>query len=408
MNLTADLGDSKTFTIPMRWGNRAFEPGEVNWGLTFTVKADADTADSAALLQASGPGTGLNLEVSGSNAIIQLQRADTYRPAVVSPASPEFQAAPGTYYWDIQATGIPGEAYEDECRTVARGTLVLSRDITRASGPTIDVFTTTEPVFQGPPGPAGDSAYDSYVATTADDPVLSEAAWIESLGGGGASTADAVSYDPTASGLTATDVQSAIDEVAESGGGGSIPMSASFTAEIGKTYHVTGPLTITDPAGVEGEGYEALIIAGGVEIGDVTYNTVYNVAGTIIKRHYVSGVWKSWVHVGSENPTMLFGTLPAFEAFQGSAIPDNWKASDINWTGAVVGSGVTTIGDGAFYNCSGLDTLNCYVTRTIINQWGVLTGCLTPFTLHAQASDGTWTAGADTVGDLAVTVVKDL
>jgi hypothetical protein len=39
-------------------------------------------------------------------------------------------------------------------------------------------------------------------------------------GGGGASSADKVSYDNTTSGLSATNVQAAIDEVAQGGGGG--------------------------------------------------------------------------------------------------------------------------------------------------------------------------------------------
>ena len=39
-------------------------------------------------------------------------------------------------------------------------------------------------------------------------------------GGGGASAAEDVSYDNTTSGLTATNVQAAIDEVAQGGGGG--------------------------------------------------------------------------------------------------------------------------------------------------------------------------------------------
>lgn len=77
-------------------------------------------------------------------------------------------------------------------------------------------------------------------------------------------------------------------------------------------------------------------------------------------------------------------------------------------TSITIPNSVTSIGSHAFYYCSALDTLNCYVTRTIINQTNVLVGCATPFTLHARASDGTWTAGADTIGGLAVTVVKDL
>lgn len=47
-------------------------------------------------------------------------------------------------------------------------------------------------------------------------------------GGGGASSASDVSYDNTTSGLTATDVQAAIDEVAQGGGGSSSADDVSY------------------------------------------------------------------------------------------------------------------------------------------------------------------------------------
>lgn len=150
MNLTAYLGDSKVFTIPMRWGNRAFVPGE-DWGLIFTCKQDPSTADSVRLFQVSGPDTDTGLEVSGSNALVSLLRQHTYRPAVVSPVTAEFNAATGTYYWDIQATRLS----DGEVRTVANGTLVLARDVTRLSSPVGPYYTVDEPVFQGDTGPAG-------------------------------------------------------------------------------------------------------------------------------------------------------------------------------------------------------------------------------------------------------------
>jgi hypothetical protein len=58
-------------------------------------------------------------------------------------------------------------------------------------------------------GPIGPSAYDSYVATTADDPVLSETAWIESLGGGGGGGGTWGSITGTLS--DQTDLQAALD-----------------------------------------------------------------------------------------------------------------------------------------------------------------------------------------------------
>lgn len=77
-------------------------------------------------------------------------------------------------------------------------------------------------------------------------------------------------------------------------------------------------------------------------------------------------------------------------------------------TGSVtIPASVTSIGNSAFQGCSGLTNINCYVTRTIMNAPFALnnTGVTT---IHARASDSTWTAGADTIGNKAVTVIKDL
>ena len=57
------------------------------------------------------------------------------------------------------------------------------------------------------------------------DPITREEQYLYAIaknggGGGGASSADEVTYDNTSSGLNATNVQDAIDEVAQSGGGG--------------------------------------------------------------------------------------------------------------------------------------------------------------------------------------------
>lgn len=56
------------------------------------------------------------------------------------------------------------------------------------------------------------------------DPITREEQYLYAIaknggGGGGASSADEVSYDNTASGLNATNVQDAIDEMAQGGGG---------------------------------------------------------------------------------------------------------------------------------------------------------------------------------------------
>jgi len=68
---------------------------------------------------------------------------------------------------------------------------------------------------------------------------------------------------------------------------------------------------------------------------------------------------------------------------------------------------VTSIGSYAFYNCSGLTNVNCHVTRTIMDATNALLGCSALTTLHAEAGKG-WTAGADTIGGKALTVIIDL
>jgi len=114
-------------------------------------------------------------------------------------------------------------------------------------------------------------------------------------------------------------------------------------------------------------------------------------------------------------------------------IPDSWKNSDTSLKGLVIGTSCTSIGSSAFYNCtditgplvipdsvtsigsfafyfcSGLTNVDCYVTKTIFDQSLVL-GSTGVTTLHAQASDVTWTAGAGQTigGKTGIEVFKDL
>jgi hypothetical protein len=92
-----------------------------------------------------------------------------------------------------------------------------------------------------------------------------------------------------------------------------------------------------------------------------------------------------------------------------TSIGDSAFTGCSGFTGSLtIPNGVTSIGSYAFSYCSGFTSVNSYVTKTILNQTNVFVGCSSLTTIHAQAADGTWTAGADTIGGLAVTVVKDL
>jgi len=81
-------------------------------------------------------------------------------------------------------------------------------------------------------------------------------------------------------------------------------------------------------------------------------------------------------------------------------------ASGLSGT-VVIPSTVTSVGDYAFYYCSSLTSIDCYVTRDIMNSTGALDSSGVT-TIAVRASDNTWTAGADTIGGKAVTVVKNL
>lgn len=142
MILTQSLGDTVTHRIPLRWGNKAFVPGS-EWGLLLTVKSDPATQDDEHSLfqKTSTPGEGIT--VSGSTAMVQVLRVDTVRVDSVDPPVEAFEAAPGTYYWDVQATRL-SDGY---VQTVAEGTMVLKRDVTRNAEPTGPIFVVETPVF---------------------------------------------------------------------------------------------------------------------------------------------------------------------------------------------------------------------------------------------------------------------
>jgi hypothetical protein len=71
---------------------------------------------------------------------------------------------------------------------------------------------------------------------------------------------------------------------------------------------------------------------------------------------------------------------------------------------------LTSIGSYAFRSCSGLTNINCYTTLTIINATSDALVDTSITTIHARASDGTWSAGgSQTVGGkTGITVTKDL
>lgn len=111
IQITQNIGDTKTFSIPLRWNGRPFVPG-ADWHLVFTVKANPDDLDEDALFQLE---TG-----NGVTAVNKFARVSVARSLTLS-------LAPAVRYWDVQAERMDSE----EVRTVASGRLSLIRDITR-------------------------------------------------------------------------------------------------------------------------------------------------------------------------------------------------------------------------------------------------------------------------------------
>jgi hypothetical protein len=143
--LTLDLGDTTTFRVPLRLGGKPFDASG-SWGLTFTVKASPLTETDAESLFQKSLGAGITLDGS-SLALVSVIRADTYRVEdEIEEGSPEFQADPGTYHWDIQATGTNENA--GKFHTVAQGMLIFTRDVTRGAASSVTIYTT-EPPFLG-------------------------------------------------------------------------------------------------------------------------------------------------------------------------------------------------------------------------------------------------------------------
>jgi uncharacterized protein YfaQ (DUF2300 family) len=71
---------------------------------------------------------------------------------------------------------------------------------------------------------------------------------------------------------------------------------------------------------------------------------------------------------------------------------------------------MTSIGSSAFRYNSSLATVDCYTTETAFVGSGAFYYTAEPLTIHARATDATWTAGTGLSfqGNANVTIIKDL
>jgi hypothetical protein len=79
-------------------------------------------------------------------------------------------------------------------------------------------------------------------------------------------------------------------------------------------------------------------------------------------------------------------------------------------TSVTISDSVTSIGSYAFNRNNSLATVNCYTTQSAFVGSGAFYYTADPLTIHARATDATWTAGTGLSfqGNANVTVIKDL
>ncbi|MEY3894807.1 MAG: hypothetical protein RLZZ214_326 [Verrucomicrobiota bacterium] len=154
MNLISHIGDTRAFSIPLSWGGRPFVPGS-DWNLIFTAKTSVSIPDSERLLQKQT--SGLGITVAGQTASIEILRADTFREEdYPETGDAAFEADAGDYVWDIKATRIA----DGETRTVASGTLSLTRPVGLATTATGPIYVVEDPLATVSPN-VDNAAYDA-------------------------------------------------------------------------------------------------------------------------------------------------------------------------------------------------------------------------------------------------------
>ena len=175
-------------------------------------------------------------------------------------------------------------------------------------------------------------------------------------------------------------------------------------------YYTASPLTIharatdgtwTAGTGLEFQGNNNVTVIKDL-IGEVPVDTtIYDSTGNVLDT--VNGnVPQSW-RDGHD--------IAGYANVGSSATSIGSYAFYVNFlTSATIPDSVTSIGDRAFGNNSLLATIACYTTKSAFAGSDAFIFTPSPLTIHARATDGTWTAGTGLSfqGNDNVTVIKDL
>jgi hypothetical protein len=125
--LVQDLGDDRTYTLPLTTPGTGAPFSSTGQILVFSAKFNKDDLDPDSAFQKA---LGAGLTASGTNVLLDVLRDDT------------INLTARTLYCDVQAQDVATQ----KVKTVWKGVLKLSRDITRQTSTSVDVKTASDPL----------------------------------------------------------------------------------------------------------------------------------------------------------------------------------------------------------------------------------------------------------------------
>ena len=197
------------------------------------------------------------------------------------------------------------------------------------------------------------------------------------------------------------------------------------TSSIGFGYYMSvharaADSNLTAGDGVDFLGAQATIIKDIVTAADTA---IYDTNGVLLDAVFgdVPELWKNaqgiagYVDIGTSATSIGSGSFVA-NFLTSVTIPNtvtNIGGNSLStnpFSSITIPDSVSSIGSYAFYFCQNLSNVNCYTTQSAFVGSGAFYFTASPLTIHARATDGTWTAetGIEFQGNNNVTIIKDL